>query len=398
MGPQTSATTNDGQSVAAAPAMTQGLADDGNLDRQREKSALLGLFTRARPSVKRVRNADVVVFMRHLAILLAAGLQISKALKTVVLQLGKSPFASVVQKISLHVESGVMLSSAMALHPEAFDTLTVNVVRAGEAGGTMSETLGELADEMERSRALRRTVVGAMAYPAIVMGIAALIVCFLLLFVVPTFEDVYRKMHVELPLITRVVLGVSRALMAYWWVAAIAGGAIFVAQKSLKQCQPFQHWKDSLILKLPFLGKLRRKAIAARFLSSLATLVSSGVSIVDALGLMTNLVENSVVKDALKQVRTHVTRGGRMSEPMQEHAELFSPMAVQMVSVGEETGSLAEAAKRTAEFLSEDVHLHVQTMTKMFEPMMTVGLGIVVGLIALAIYLPMFDLMKHVSK
>ena len=158
-----------------------------------------------------------------------------------------------------------------------------------------------------------------------------------------------------------------------------------------------RYWWDRTVLRLPLFGPLQRKALSSRFLSAFATLIGSGVSIVESLRLMSGLAQNVVVRDAIEDIRRHVSRGGRMSEPMDRYADLFSPMAIQMISVGEETGSLPEAATRTAGFLSREVEARVRTLVTMLEPLMTVGLGMVVGTIVLAIYLPLFDLMKNVT-
>ena len=356
-----------------------------------------GLVGKLRKSRGRVRTADLVAFVRHLATLLNAGLSLSKCLLTLGKQFEGAQLGEVVDGLVHDVEGGELMSSAMSLRPEVFDTLTVNIVRAGEAGGTLPETLGQLADDMEKKQALRRTVVGAMVYPAIVMVIASGVVGFLLLFVVPTFEDVYEKMHLDLPWITQLLLWASRVMAQWWWVPVVAGVGLTAGWKPLMRVEGVRRRWDVAMLHVPLFGTVRRKAITTRFLSAFATLLGSGVSVVESLRLMSGLVDNTVVQQAITEIRQHVSRGGRMSEPMARYADLFSPMAIQMISVGEETGALPEAAQRTAEFLSQDVEVRVKTLTTLMEPLLTVGLGVVVGTIALAIYLPMFDLMKNVS-
>lgn len=360
-------------------------------------NTLSDLFADLRKSRGRVRTADLVGFVRHLATLLTAGLSLSKCLLTLAKQFEGTRIGDVIGELVYDVEGGELLSSAMSLRPEVFDSLTVNIVRAGEAGGTLPETLEQLADDMEKKQALRRTVVGAMVYPAIVVVIASGVVGFLLLFVVPTFKDVYEKMHLELPWITQLLLWTSRSAVQYWWVPVGAGIGLAAGWRPLMKVESVRRQWDSLALHVPLFGTVRRKAITTRFLSAFATLITSGVSVVEALRLMGGLVDNVVVQQAVDDIRQHVSRGGKMSEPMARYADLFSPMAIQMVSVGEQTGALPEAAQRTAEFLAEDVEVRVKTLTTLMEPLLTVGLGVVVGTIALAIYLPMFDLMKNVS-
>jgi len=342
--------------------------------------------------------SDIVVFVRHLATLLNAGLPLSKSLQTVARQLDNPSLSDVVAELAEEVRSGEMLSDAMARKPKVFDPLTVNIIRAGEVGGNVAATLQDLATDLEKKDALRRAVKAAMVYPAVVVSIASLVVAFLLIYIVPSFQDVYRKMHLKLPLATRILLLVSGFLARYWWVLLMAVPGVVLGRRHLMQIEQVQRGWDRFVLRLPMLGKIRRRAIAARFLSTLATLVGSGVSIVESLRLMSTLTNSTVVRDAIDDIRRHVSRGGTIGQPMERYADLFSPMAIQMVAVGEQTGSLPEAASRTAAYLAEDVDNRVKTLTTLIEPMLTLGLGLIVGTIALAIYLPMFDLMKHISR
>jgi len=356
----------------------------------------LAAALRARRS--RIRAGDIVVFVRHLATLLNAGLPLSKSLQTVARQLENPSLSDVVAQLALEVRSGEMLSDAMSRKPKVFDPLTVNIIRAGEVGGNVAATLEDLAADLEKKDALRRAVKAAMVYPAVVVTIASLVVGFLLIYIVPSFQDVYRKMHLRLPLATQILLSVSGFLSHYWWLLLLAVPCGIAARRRLRRAERVQRYWDRLVLRLPMLGKIRRGAIAARFLSTFATLVGSGVSIVESLRLMSTLAESTVVRDAIDDIRRHVSRGGTIGRPMERYADLFSPIAIQMVAVGEQTGSLPEAASRTAAYLAEDVDNRVKTLTTLIEPMLTLGLGVIVGTIALAIYLPMFDLMKHVSR
>ncbi len=364
-----------------------------------QPEGLLGRLAAAlRTRRARIRVSDIVVFVRHLATLLNAGLPLSKSLQTVARQLDNPSLSDVVAELAEEVRSGEMLSDAMARKPKVFDPLTVNIIRAGEVGGNVAATLQDLATDLEKKDALRRAVKAAMVYPAVVVSIASLVVAFLLIYIVPSFQDVYRKMHLKLPLATRILLLVSGFLARYWWVLLMAVPGVVLGRRHLMQIEQVQRGWDRFVLRLPMLGKIRRRAIAARFLSTLATLVGSGVSIVESLRLMSTLTNSTVVRDAIDDIRRHVSRGGTIGQPMERYADLFSPMAIQMVAVGEQTGSLPEAASRTAAYLAEDVDNRVKTLTTLIEPMLTLGLGLIVGTIALAIYLPMFDLMKHISR
>jgi len=346
----------------------------------------------------RVRTADIVQLVRHLDTLLCAGLPLAKALRTVARQIEGERLCAVVNQLADDVGAGQMLSSAMAARGDIFDSMTVGVVRAGEASGTLPQALGQLANGMEKKAALQRMVAGAMIYPTIVLIIAIAVVSFLLLFVVPAFKDVYDKMNVQLPLVTRLLLWASQGVAHYWWALAGVAAGFLVAWKPMKRVESFQRWSERLMLHLPLLGKVRRKALASRFLGAFATLIGSGLSIIESLRLLGELMDNRTMSEAIMNIRRHVSRGGRMSEPMARYRDLFSPMAIQMIAVGEQTGSLPEAATRMADFLSQDVEHRVKAMVMLLEPLLTVGLGVIVGIIALAIYLPMFDLMKHISR
>jgi type II secretory pathway component PulF len=345
----------------------------------------------------RLNTRALAVTIRHLETLLRAGLPLAKALQTVAKQSDNSRLRTVMADIANEVASGQMLSLAMATRGGLFDSLTINVIRAGEASGKLPETLAKLALDLQKRDTLRRTVVGAMIYPAIVIVIAMGVVGFLMAFVMPTFEDLFTKMKLDLPLVTRALLCISRATVHYWWAVLAAVVTPCVAWRPLMRHDTFRsHW-DRMMLRLPMLGAIRRKALASRFLGAFAILVGSGVSIVEALRLMVELADNSEARAAVNALRRHVSRGGKMSEPMEQYSQIFTPMAIQMISVGEQTGSLPEASAHTAAFLAEDVEARVKALTAVMEPMLTVGLGITVGTIAMAIYLPMFDLMKAIG-
>jgi len=395
MQPGTS-TSWDPSSPAAAPDYWSG-ADAGAAAPAPPSRLAEWLRALTAPRKRRIKGADVVLFVRHLSTVLNAGLPLAKGLRTVARQLENPALAQVVDTLSDSVHSGEMLSSAMALMPGVFDPLTVNVVRAGEVGGTLPRTLGQLAEDLEKKLALRRAVLGALVYPAVVVGIASVVVGFLLAYVVPTFSGVYEKMHLELPFITRMMLLLSDVLVRYWWVLVLVLATAAAVFRRVRHVESVRRGWELLLLRLPVLGKVRRGALAVRFLGTFSTLIGSGVSVVATLRLMAELSESLLLREATEEIRRHVSRGGTLCEPMERYAFLFTPMAVQMVSVGEQTGSLAESTIRTANFLAADVDGRVKTMTTLIEPLMTVGLGLVVGTIVLAIYLPMFDLMKHIS-
>ncbi|MFW6108746.1 MAG: type II secretion system F family protein, partial [bacterium] len=305
-------TTEAGPPAAAAAPAPRGAApaDDGPLRR-----ALRALVA----SRGRVKAGAVVVLIRHLATLLAAGLQLSKALRTVARQMADTPLSAVVIELAEAVESGQMLSSAMASRPDVFDSLTINVVRAGEAGGTLAETLGELADDLEEKQALRRSVVGALVYPAIVLLIAAGVIAVVLVYVVPVFRDIYTKMKLDLPWITRVLLATSGVVVEGWWALGLGAVGAALGWRHARRRESVRRWCDRLVLQVPVVGRLRRTTMAARFFGAFATLIASGVSIVETLRLLSRLTGNTQMADAVDAVREHVSRGGRFSELLESY-------------------------------------------------------------------------------
>ena len=346
----------------------------------------------------RVGLGDLVTFVRHLTALLGSGLALAKSLRTVGEQVENETLAEATLEVSREVESGSSFSAALSQRPDVFDALTVNVVRAAEVGGTLPESLLKLAGDLEKRRNMRRAIVGVLAYPLIVMSIGTLLVTALLLFVVPVFEQVFAKMKIPLPAITRVLLWTSRISIEFWWAFPIVIVALAYAWRRAKKSEVFRYRWDKLMLRLPLVGKARRRVLAARFLSAFATLTQSGVSIVEALRLLGDLLPNAIIREALQDIQKHVTRGGRFTERMSAYRQIFPPMAVQMVSLGEDTGTLPDAAAQAAEFMTEEVDRTTKNLMTLAEPVLTVVMGIVVAAIAMAIHLPMFDMMNAVKR
>jgi len=397
MGPDTAVRqeSSGGNAAAAAGYLSSPEARATGHNEEPVSAAVRWLKRLTKP--RKVKSSDVVVLVRQLATLLGAGVPLSRSLTTVARQLEDLRLVAVAERLGERVRSGEMLSSAMAIEPGVFDSITLCIVKAGEIGGNLQETLDQLAEDLEKKDTLRRTVLGALAYPAIVIGIATIVVALLLIFVVPIFKDVYAKMHVRLPLVTQVLIFASGTALRFWWVPVIGTVGLPLAWKRLSKVEGFARKRDALMLRLPLFGKLRRKVIAARFLGSFGTMVASGVPIVESLRLLSVLTPNLVVREAIEDLRLQVSRGRSIGKQMERYSDLFTPMAVQMVSIGEETGSLPESVTRTAKFLNAEAETLVRSLTKLLEPTLTVGLGFVIGLIAIAIYLPMFDMVKMVS-
>jgi type IV pilus assembly protein PilC len=294
------------------------------------------------------------------------------------------------------VESGNTVADALGKHPKAFSELYVNMVAAGEAGGILDTILMRLATFMEKNDALIRKVKGAMIYPGVIMGVAGTAICVLLVFVIPTFESMFASVGLTLPLPTRIVIGMSNFLIGYWWavIAAAVGGAV-----SLKRYYATSTGRlaiDKLLLKAPVLGDVIRKSAVSRFTRTLGTLISSGVSILDGLEITAKTAGNRVIQDAIMASRASIAGGDTIAAPLQKSA-VFPPMVISMIAVGEQTGGLDEMLSKIADFYDEEVDAAVSGLLSLLEPMMIVFLGVVVGGMVVAMYLPIFDMINAVQ-
>jgi type IV pilus assembly protein PilC len=302
----------------------------------------------------------------------------------------------VTKAVVFDVESGHTVADALGKHPKAFSELYVNMVAAGEAGGILDTILMRLATFMEKNDALVRKVKGAMIYPGVIMGVAAVAITVLLIFVIPTFESMFASVGLALPLPTRIVIGLSRFLKGYWWaVLAAVGGSTFM----LKRFYATSDGKlkiDRLMLQIPVLGDVLRKSAVSRFTRTLGTLISSGVSILDGLEITAKTAGNRVIQDAIMASRASIAGGDTIAAPLQKSA-VFPPMVISMIAVGEQTGGLDEMLAKIADFYDEEVDAAVSNLLSMLEPIMIVFLGVVVGGMVVAMYLPIFDMINAVQ-
>jgi type IV pilus assembly protein PilC len=285
---------------------------------------------------------------------------------------------------------------ALRKHPKAFTDLYVNMVAAGEAGGILDTILMRLATFLEKNDALVRKVKGAMIYPGVIMSVAAIAIVVLLLFVIPVFEKMFESVGMPLPLPTRVVISMSRFLQSFWW--AVIAGFMFIGW-SLKKYYATSDGKlaiDKALLKMPVLGDVLRKSAVSRFTRTLGTLIGSGVSILDGLEITAKTAGNRVIQDAIMESRASIAGGETISAPLQKSA-VFPPMVISMIAVGEQTGGLDEMLSKIADFYDEEVDAAVSGLLSLMEPVMIVFLGVVVGGMVVAMYLPIFDMMNAVQ-
>jgi type IV pilus assembly protein PilC len=302
----------------------------------------------------------------------------------------------VIEEVLYDVESGHTLADAMGKHPKVFTELYVNMVAAGEAGGILDTILLRLATFLEKNDALVRKIKGAMIYPAVVFSVAGMAVVILLIFVIPVFQDMFESAGVPLPLPTRVVIGLSAFLKSYWWaVAAGVIGLVFMIRQ-VYQTDGGRLAIDRFLLGIPIFGDLQRKAAVARFTRTLGTLVSSGVSILEGLEITAKTAGNRVIHDAVMGSRASIAGGETIAGPLKESG-VFPPMVVQMINVGEQTGGLDEMLTKIADFYDEEVDAAVEALLSAMEPIMIVVLGVLVGGMIVAMYLPIFDMINTVA-
>jgi len=337
-----------------------------------------------------------VIFTRQFSTMINAGLPLVQALDILAKQSENKALAAVVREVVFDVESGNTVADAMRKHPKAFSDLYTNMVAAGEAGGILDTILNRLAVFMEKNDALVRKVKGAMIYPTVIMCVAALCVVILLWKVIPVFASMFGSVGMTLPLPTRVVIGASGFLNSYWWalMGGAAGLAFFI--KKYYATSNGQLVIDKLLLHVPVLGDVLRKSAVSRFTRTLGTLISSGVSILDGLEITARTSGNRVVQDAIMGSRASIAGGETIAGPLQK-SDVFPPMVISMIAVGEQTGGLDEMLTKIADFYDDEVDAAVSALLSLLEPIMIVFLGVVVGGMIVAMYLPIFDMVNAVK-
>jgi type IV pilus assembly protein PilC len=343
-----------------------------------------------------IKMRDIVIFTRQFSTMINAGLPLVQALDILAKQTENKVLSEVTRAVVFDVESGHTVADALAKHPNAFSDLYVNMVAAGEAGGILDTILMRLATFMEKNDALVRKVKGAMIYPGVIMSVAVIAICVLLIFVIPVFESMFGSVGLALPLPTRIVIGLSRFLKGYWYLIGGAIGGSFVLVKKYYASPNGKLQIDKAMLKVPVLGDVLRKSAVSRFTRTLGTLISSGVSILDGLEITAKTAGNRVIQDAIMASRASIAGGDTIAAPLQKSA-VFPPMVISMIAVGEQTGGLDEMLSKIADFYDEEVDAAVSGLLSLLEPIMIVFLGVVVGGMVVAMYLPIFDMINAVQ-
>jgi type IV pilus assembly protein PilC len=365
---------------------------------RRQRMTVVKVDENAKPKKVKggIKMRDIVIFTRQFSTMINAGLPLVQALDILAKQTENKVLAATTRDIVFDVESGHTVADALAKHPKAFSDLYVNMVAAGEAGGILDTILMRLATFMEKNDALVRKVKGAMIYPAVIMSVAVIAIAVLLLFVIPVFESMFAGVGLALPLPTRVVIGASDLLRGYWWAI---GATIFGGAWMFRRYYATSGGKltiDRLLLRFPVLGDVLRKSAVSRFTRTLGTLISSGVSILDGLEITAKTAGNRVIQDAIMQSRASIAGGDTIAAPLQKSA-VFPPMVISMIAVGEQTGGLDEMLSKIADFYDEEVDAAVSGLLSLLEPVMIVFLGVIVGGMVVAMYLPIFDMINAVQ-
>jgi type IV pilus assembly protein PilC len=344
----------------------------------------------------KVKDKEMAIFTRQFSTMIDAGLPLVQCLNILAEQSESKTLRSVTGQVARHVEAGSTLADALRRHPRTFDDLFTNLVEVGEAGGILDVVLQRLAAYIEKAAALKRKVKAAMVYPCAIIGVALLVVIFMLTFVIPTFAQMFKDLGADLPLPTKIVMLLSDFVRSYI-LLLIAGmiGAV-MALRSYYRTEGGRATIDALMLKLPVFGTLVRKVAVARFTRTLGTLVQSGVPILDGLRITARTAGNKVVEKAVLQCRAAVTEGKTLADPLRTSG-VFPPMVTQMISVGEQTGALDAMLSKIADFYDDEVDTAVSTLTSLLEPIMIVFLGVVVGGLVVAMYLPIFKLVTLVK-
>jgi type IV pilus assembly protein PilC len=345
---------------------------------------------------KGISTRDIVIFTRQFATMINSGLPLVQALDILAEQSENKALKDVTRSVVYDVESGHTLADALRKHPKAFTELYVNMVAAGEAGGILDTILLRLATFMEKNDALVRKVKGAMIYPAVIFSVAGMAIVILLIFVIPVFQDMFAGIGQQLPLPTLIVIGASNVLKGYWWAI---GGGLGLSAWGIKRYYATPGGKlnlDKLMLNVPVLGDLIRKSAVSRFTRTLGTLIASGVSILDGLEITAKTAGNRVIHDAVMESRASIAGGETIAAPLQK-SKVFPPMVISMIAVGEQTGGLDEMLSKIADFYDEEVDAAVEALLSLMEPVMIVVLGVVVGGMIIAMYLPIFSMINTVE-
>ncbi|HLB01666.1 MAG TPA: type II secretion system F family protein [Nitrospiria bacterium] len=339
----------------------------------------------------KVKDKDIVVFTRQLATMIDAGLPLVQCLEILANQAENRVFGKAIADIRADVEGGSTYADALRKHPKVFDELYVNMVAAGEVGGILDTILNRLAKHIEKAMKLKKQIKGAMVYPSTIVGVAIVVISILMVWVIPTFATIFTDFGGALPLPTQIVINASNFMKSnflYMIIGAVTFGFLL---RAYYRTEKGRRNIDALLLKLPVFGDLIRKAAVAKFTRTLGTLISSGVPILEGLIIVAKTAGNKIIEEAILVARQSISEGKTIADPIAK-AKVFPPMVVQMIAVGETAGALDAMLAKIADFYDDEVDAAVTALTALMEPMLMIFLGVVIGFIVIAMYLPIFKL------
>lgn len=340
---------------------------------------------------KKITTKDLVIFSRQFATMIDAGLPLVQCLDILSSQQPNPEFKRILFDVKSSVEGGATFADSLRKHPKVFDDLYVNLIAAGEVGGILDTILNRLSGFLEKSEKLKGKIKSAMTYPVVVILIACLVVSGLLIWVVPIFQDMFAGFGQALPAPTQIVVNMSNALKNYWYLIGGSIAGIIIGLKRLYKTTKGRRAMDAIFLKLPVLGDLIRKTAVARFTRTLGTMISSGVPILEALDIVSRTAGNVIIEEGVMKARVSLSQGKTLAEPLIE-TKVFPGMVTQMIAVGESTGALDAMLSKIADFYEDEVDEAVDALTSLIEPMLMAFLGVVVGGLVIALYLPIFSL------
>jgi type IV pilus assembly protein PilC len=340
---------------------------------------------------KKVSQKDLAVFTRQFATMIDAGLPLVQCLDILAAQQENPTFKKALARVKEDVESGSTFADALGKHPKIFDPLFINLVAAGEVGGILDTILSRLAEHIEKTMKLTKKIKGAMVYPSTIITVAVIVTVVLLLYVIPIFAKMFQDFGQNLPMPTMVVLRISAITQKYFLVFVVFFFLLWAAFRSYIARESGRRNFDRLLLRLPVVGSLLQRIAVARFSRTLGTMVSSGVPILEGMDIVAKTAGNKIIEEAIVRARGSISEGKTIAEPLAE-SQVFPPMVTQMVSVGESTGALDVMLNKIADFYDEEVDSAVEALTALLEPMLMVFLGVVIGGLVIAMYLPVFKL------
>jgi type IV pilus assembly protein PilC len=345
---------------------------------------------------KPVKLQDFAIYLRQFATLLKAGVSVVDSTRILANQTESKALKKALADVEEELRAGNPLSAATAKHKRIFPPMFVNMIKAGEAGGNMDETLERLADHFEKVYRTRQKVISALTYPFVVGIVAIIVVIFLLVAVVPTFVEMFADFGAELPAITKFVLNASKFMQVYWLLIVLGLILLYVLFVLLKKQKESKYYIDYIMLRMPIFGKMLQKAALARMTRTLSSLFSSSVPILQALAIVENVVDNEVIAKVLRQSRDSLERGQSLTGPMKKHWA-FPPLVTQMIAIGEETGALDAMLAKVADFYEAEVEAATDRLKSLIEPVMIVFLASIVGTIVTAILVPMFEIFNQIQ-